>query len=146
MSFVLHFFPVQLSVWHIILLTMQYDHSKRSLDHILVTPDLEKVEVICIYPLQPSSKCRLPPPFGLLAQVDKNVGRPNFVCNVLRDSYCQHQMFHFRLNDHELNLFTWIECSFVFCCSLFNLMKQKFQESSALDKLLVLYMQTCEAF
>jgi len=51
MSFVLHFFPVQLSVWHIILLTMQYDHSKRSLDHILVTPDLEKVEVICIYPL-----------------------------------------------------------------------------------------------
>jgi len=25
------------------LLTMQYDHSKRTLDYILVTPDLEKV-------------------------------------------------------------------------------------------------------
>jgi len=30
-----------------ILLTMQYDHSKRTLDYILVTPDLENVEVVC---------------------------------------------------------------------------------------------------
>jgi len=29
-----------------ILLTMQYDHSKRTLDYILVTSDLEKVEVV----------------------------------------------------------------------------------------------------
>jgi len=26
---------------------MQYDHSKRTLDYILVTPDLENVEVVC---------------------------------------------------------------------------------------------------
>jgi len=26
---------------------MQYHHSKRTLDYILVTPDLEKVEVVC---------------------------------------------------------------------------------------------------
>jgi len=26
---------------------MQYDHSKRTLDYILVTPDLKKMEVIC---------------------------------------------------------------------------------------------------
>jgi len=26
---------------------MQYDNSKRTLDYILVTPDLEKVEVVC---------------------------------------------------------------------------------------------------
>ena len=30
-----------------ILLTMQYDHSKRTQDYILVTPDLENVEVVC---------------------------------------------------------------------------------------------------
>jgi len=30
-----------------ILLTMQYDHSKCTLDYILVTTDLEKVEVVC---------------------------------------------------------------------------------------------------
>jgi len=30
-----------------ILLTMQHDHSKRTQDYILVTPDLEKVEVVC---------------------------------------------------------------------------------------------------
>jgi len=54
-------------------------------------------------------------------------------------------MFHFRLSDDELNLFTWIKSSFVFCCLFFNLMKQKFQESSVLDKMLVLWMQTSEA-
>jgi len=31
-----------------ILLAMQYDHSKRTIDYNFVTPDLEKVVVICI--------------------------------------------------------------------------------------------------
>jgi len=30
-----------------ILLTMQYDQSKRTLGYILITTDLEKVEVVC---------------------------------------------------------------------------------------------------
>jgi len=30
-----------------ILLTVQYNHSKRTLGYILVTPDLEKVELVC---------------------------------------------------------------------------------------------------
>jgi len=46
MSFVLHFLSVQLVVWHLILIKMQYDHTKRTLDYILVTPDLQKVEVV----------------------------------------------------------------------------------------------------
>ena len=29
-----------------IMLTMQYDHSKRTVDYIIVIPDLEKVEVV----------------------------------------------------------------------------------------------------
>jgi len=48
MPFVLHFLPVQLSIWHLILLTIQYDHSKRTSDYIVLTPDLEEVEVFCI--------------------------------------------------------------------------------------------------
>jgi len=30
-----------------IMLTMQYDHIKHTLDYIPVNPDLEKVEVVC---------------------------------------------------------------------------------------------------
>jgi len=61
---------------------MQFDHSKRTLDYILATPDLETVEVVCT--LSPSTKCSLPRPFFFFAQFDKNVGRLNFVYNLLR--------------------------------------------------------------
>jgi len=53
------------------LFTMQYDHSKRTLDYILIILDLEKVEVVCTF--QPSTKCKLPRPFVVLVQDDKNV-------------------------------------------------------------------------
>jgi len=57
MSFVLHFLPVQLSASHLILLTMQYDHSKHSLDYIFVIPDLKKWRWYALSNLQLSAGC-----------------------------------------------------------------------------------------
>jgi len=48
MSLVLHFLPVQLLRLASIVVTMQYDHSKHTLDYILVISDLE-VEEVCTF-------------------------------------------------------------------------------------------------